>query len=103
MAEVKPVLSPPSRGGALSWRGPVAFALLGVVGALGPDITPSQHWPDLDHYIPRYVLLALSVGFGLSAVRYGHRVDRVFGIATVVVGGGLVVYIIKDCLNVLGR
>jgi hypothetical protein len=73
-----------------------------VVGALGPDITPSRYWQDLDHYIPRYVLLALSIGFGFSAIRSGHRVDRVFGIAVLAVGGGMVAYIIRECLRIIG-
>lgn len=30
------------------WRGLIAFALLAVVGALGPDITASRDW-ELDH------------------------------------------------------
>ena len=56
----------------LHWRGLLAFSLLGAVGVMGPDITPSQYF-DIYHYIPRYVLLALSIGFGLSAVRSGRR------------------------------
>jgi hypothetical protein len=85
------------------WWGSVAFALLGVVGALGPDITPSVYWPDLAYYVPRYVLLALSVGFALSAVRSGQRVDRVLGVAVLVVGGGMVAYVIGECLRIAGR
>lgn len=84
------------------WRGIVAFALLAVVGALGPDITASRYW-ELDHYILRYIMLAFSVGFALSAIRTGRRVDRVFGIAVIVTGGGLVAYIIYDCLCILSR
>jgi hypothetical protein len=80
------------------WRGLLAFALLGLVGALGPDITPSRYWP-LDHYIPRYILLALSVGFGLSAVRSAQRMDKLLGISVVIVGGGMVAYIIRACLR----
>ena len=56
----------------LHWRGLLAFSLLGAVGVMGPDITPSQYF-DIYHYIPRYVLLALSIGFGLSAVHSGRR------------------------------
>jgi len=93
---------PPAADVALPWRGLVAFGLLAVVGAMGPDITPSRYWPDLDHYIPRYVLLALSVGFGISAVRRGQRADRLLGIAVLVVGGYMVVYIIRACLRITG-
>ncbi|HEY1376962.1 MAG TPA: hypothetical protein VGF55_09215, partial [Gemmataceae bacterium] len=70
----------------IPWRGLVGFGLLALVGAMGPDITPSRYYPDLGHYVPRYVLLALGVGFGLSAVRRGGRVDRLIGIAVLVVG-----------------
>jgi hypothetical protein len=73
-----------------------------LFGAMGPDITPSPYWPDLDHYIPRYVILALSVGFGLNAVRSGHRVDRVLGIAVLIAGGYMVQYIIRECLRING-
>lgn len=59
----------------LHWRGLLAFSLLGALGVMGPDITPSVYF-DIYHYIPRYVLLALSIGFGLSAVRSGHRLGR---------------------------
>jgi hypothetical protein len=93
---------PPIPEPLLPWRGCVAFGLLAVVGAMGPDITPSRYWPNLDHYIPRYVLLALSVGFGLSAVRSGRRLDRVFGIAVLVVGCGMVVHIASACLRITG-
>ncbi len=100
MTETEPArLHPRTPNSTLPWRGLVAFALLGVLGALGPDIAPSRYWPDLDHYIPRYVLLALSVGFGLSAVRSGLRVDRLLGIAVLVVGVGMVTYIIWECLR----
>ncbi len=92
-----------SRRVSLPWRGSIALALLGVVGSLGPDIIPSRYWPDLAHYLPRYVLLAVSVGFALNAVRSKQRVDRVFGIAVLVVGGGLAVYIIRECLRITGQ
>ena len=80
----------------LHWRGLLAFSLLGAVGVMGPDITPSQYF-DIYHYIPRYVLLALSIGFGLSAVRSGRRMDRLLGIAVLVVGGYLLEIIITSC------
>jgi hypothetical protein len=101
-SEVSPMQSP-TRKASLPWRGFIAFILLGVVGSLGPDITPSRKWPDLAYYIPRYVMLALSIGFGLSAVRSKQRVDRVFGIAVVVVGGGMVAYIIRECWRIMSR
>ncbi len=93
---------PPAPDVAVPWRGLVAFGLLAVVGAMGPDIAPSGYWPDLDHYVPRYVLLALCVGFGLSAVRSGRGLDRPFGTAVLVVGGGMVAYIVRACLRITG-
>ena len=85
------------------WRGALAFALLAIVGALGPDIVPSPYWPNLNHYIPRYILLAVSVGFTVNAIRSRIRVDRVFGIAVVLVGGCMVVHIAMECLRIIGR
>lgn len=93
---------PPAADVSVPRRGLVAFGLLAVVGAMGPDIAPSVYWPDLSHYIPRYVVLALSVGFGLSAVRSGRRLDRLFGIAVLVVGLGMVAYIVRACLRITG-
>jgi hypothetical protein len=105
MAEVEQAAAPPPARDpvqppavAVPWRGLVAFGLLALVGAMGPDIAPSRYWPGLDHYIPRYVLLALGIGFGLSAVRSGQRVDRLFGIAVLVVGLGMVAYIAWACI-----
>ena len=86
----------------MPWRGLVALGLFFLVAAMGPDITPSPYW-DLDHYILRYVLLAVSVGCGLSAVRRGGRADRLIGIAILVVGLGLVGYIALSCLRIMGR
>ena len=93
----------PIRKESLSWRGLVAFTLLGSVGLFGPDLTPSSYWPDLSHYIPRYILLALSIGFGLHALHSEQREDRMLGIAVLVVGGGVVAYIINECLHIMGR
>ena len=90
-------------GVAVAVARPLAFVLLGMVGALGPDITPSPYWPDLDHYIPRYVLLALSVGLGVAAIGSPQRIDKVFGIAVVVAGGWMVVYIIAECIRIIRR
>ena len=67
----------------LHWRGLLAFSLLGALGVMGPDITPSQYF-DIYHYIPRYVLLALSIGFGLSAVRSGRRLGRHYSLYSIV-------------------
>ncbi len=89
----------PLTDAGLPWRGPVGFGLLVFVGGMGPDIAPSRYFPDLDHYIPRYILLALAIGFGLSAVRSGRRQDRVLGIAVLAVGGYLVVCIVRWCLH----
>lgn len=91
--------SAPARDAALPWRGLVAFGMLALVGSMGTDIAPSPYIPDLDHYIPRYVLLALAVGFGLSATRSHRREDRLCGIAVLVVGGYLVVYVARSCLK----
>jgi hypothetical protein len=87
----------------VTWRGPVAFGMLALVGAMGPDIVPSVYWPDLSHYIPRYVLLACSVGMGISCIRRGGRIDRLIGIAVVVVGLGMVAYIAKESLRKIAR
>ncbi len=111
MAGTEPTPSPcreagpsqvPASDVPLPWRGAVAFGLLALVGAMGPDITPSRYSPELSHYIPRYVLLALSIGFGLGAVRSRLRADKVFGIAVVVAGCGLVAYIAHACLEISG-
>jgi hypothetical protein len=109
MAEAEPATTPhpapihaSTAGVDVQWRGLVAIGLLAVVGAMGPDITPSRYWPDLDHYIPRYVALALGIGFGLSAVRSGRRPERLIGVAVLVVGLGMVAYIIEACLRITG-
>jgi hypothetical protein len=101
-SEAQPKQQPSQR---MSWPalGVIAFILLGVAGALGPDITPNEKLPDPADYIPRYVLLALSVGFALHAVRSKQRVDRVFAIAVLVVGVGMVAYIIRECLRITNR
>jgi hypothetical protein len=102
MVDAEPAPNPsPASGPALPWRGLLAFALLAVVGSLGPDITPSRYWPDLDHYVPRYVLLTLSIGFAISAARSGLRVDRLLGLAVLLVGGGMAVYIARACLLII--
>jgi hypothetical protein len=79
----------------------LGFALLGVVGSLGSDIAPSWYIPELEHYIPRYILLALAVGSGLSAARSRQQIDRLLGIPVLVVGAGMVVYIIKSSLRLI--
>ena len=89
-------------GFAASWCGIAGFVLLAIVGGMGPDIAPSGYYPDLMHYIPLYVLLALSVGFGLSAVRSSRRVDRVFGIAVLTVGLYMVIYVVTECCKMIG-
>ncbi|HTK74442.1 MAG TPA: hypothetical protein VL371_04235 [Gemmataceae bacterium] len=88
---------------AWPWRGLLAFALLGLVGMLGPDITPSSYIPELDHYVPRYVVLALSVGLAISAIRSRQRLDKLFGIAVVLVGGWMVAHIAMECIRILAR
>ena len=103
MADMEPVanrdpIQPPVADAAPPWRGLIAFTLLAVVGAMGPDIAPSRYFPDLDHYIPRYIILALAVGFGLSAVRSRRRMDRLLGVPVLVIGGYLVVYIVRWCM-----
>jgi hypothetical protein len=47
-------------------------------------------------------LLALSVGFSISAVRSGQKTDRLLGIAVLVVGGAMVAYIAWACLSITG-
>lgn len=84
----------------IPWSGLLAFGILAVVGSMGPDITPSRYWT-INHYIPRYVLLALSIGFGLSALRSSQRLNRLLGIAVVAVSGVTVAYIVYNCLNIL--
>ena len=85
------------------WRGVVAFALLGAVGSLGPDLTQARYLPNLDFYVRRYVLLALSIGFALSAVCSRVQLDRLIGIAVLVVGMALLTYIIDACLSLSGQ
>jgi hypothetical protein len=102
MAQTEPVPVQPLLP-TLPLRGLVAFALLAAVGLIGVDITPSRYFPNLDHYIPRYILLAQSVGFGLSAVRSRKRTDRLLGIAVLIVGSSMVNYIALDCLRIIRR
>jgi hypothetical protein len=83
-----------SQSRAIPWKGLTAFVLLAFVGAFGSDITASPYYPNPDHYIPRYVLLAFSVGLGISAVRSSRRMDRLIGVAVLGVGISLVAYII---------
>ncbi len=101
MAEVEPPPTRPDSPELECWRGGLGFVLLATVGMMGPDITPTVYFPNLDHYIPRYVLLALSVGLGLSAVRSGKRLERVFGLAVLIAGLGMVAYIIRACLRIV--
>lgn len=101
-SQTPPMNDTPQRA-SLPWLGFIAFTLLGVVGALGPSITPSMKEPDPADYIPRYILLALSVGFSLHAIRSKQRVDRTFGIAVLVVGTGMVAYIVRECLRIINR
>jgi hypothetical protein len=86
-----------------SWRGWLAFGLLVAVGALGPDISPSRYYPDLDHYLSRYILLALSVGCAIHAIRAGRRGDQLIGLGVLVAGLGLVAHVVRDSLRTLGR
>jgi len=46
----------------------------------------SSYYNDIWGYVPVYVLLALSVGFALSAIRVGGRTDRILGTAVFFVG-----------------
>ncbi|WP_149111602.1 hypothetical protein [Limnoglobus roseus] len=64
------------------------------MAALGPLLTPINWWPYSEYYVPKYVLLALSVGCGLRAVRSGWWGDRVCGLIALLVGGGTTAYIV---------
>lgn len=46
--------------------------------------------------------MALRVGLALGAVRSGSGVDRVLGIPVLLVGSGMVVYIVWACLCIIG-
>jgi hypothetical protein len=103
MAEIETVTTrdtnqPPAANTILPWRGLLGFILLAIVGAMGSDITPSRYYPDLVHYVPRYIILALAVGFGLSAVRSRQEMDLLLGMPVLFLGGFFVVYIVYWCL-----
>jgi hypothetical protein len=53
---------------------------------VGYPLLPSSYYNDFEGYVPVFALLALSVGFGLSALRAGGKVDRIIGTAVFVVG-----------------
>src|SRR5262249_36320863 len=102
MLEARSTSSQPLRAQlSLPWRGLAALAILFVVGAIGSDIIPTGKRPEINHYIPAIVLLALSVGFGLSAVRSRQRAERPLGIAVLTVGCGMVAYIAWIYLGII--
>ncbi|CAN5322249.1 hypothetical protein BH11PLA2_BH11PLA2_00750 [soil metagenome] len=82
--------------------GLTAFACLAIVGSMGTDILPTQYYPDLIHYIPRYCVLAISVGCGISAIRSRNRMNRLLGYATTFVGLALTCRIVEFCLRING-
>jgi hypothetical protein len=86
----------------MSWRGLLAIGPFPLIAMMGPDLTPSRYF-GVEHYIPRYILLALSVGFGLNAIRRGTRADRLIGIAVLVVGVGLIGCVAWDCVSIIRR
>jgi hypothetical protein len=91
---------PPPPPLTIPWRGLLAFALIVVFAGHLPWAIPNPYFP-VDYYIPPFVLLALGVGVGLSAARTGKDLDRLLGIGVLVAGGGMVVYIISDCLRII--
>jgi hypothetical protein len=66
------------------------------------QLTPSRYHGE-DHYIPRYILIAISLLLAVSAVRSGQRLDRVIGIAVLAVSGGLLIYIARAWIFLTGH
>jgi hypothetical protein len=85
----------------LPWRGVVA---LGLLVASRPGLSaPTGYFPNVGHYAVWYVLLALSVGVGLSAARSTGRINRILGVPVVVVGALLCARTAWDCLAIIWR
>jgi hypothetical protein len=103
MNEAQPPKDAPPTDWSLTWRGALAFGLLATLGVLGPDLIPSPYFPDFSHYVERVVVLALAVGMGIAALRSSARGDRVIGLAVVIVGLALVLYIAAHSINRLSR
>lgn len=86
----------------VAWRGAVAATLIVVIGVTAaPDIAPSRYFPNLNHYLPTYVLLAFAMGFGLSAVRSPVRADFLMGVPVLLLGGLLVAHILWVSIEIL--
>ena len=86
----------------VAWRGAVAFTVIVVIGmTAGPDIAPSRYWPDLNHYLPTYVLLSFAMGLGLSAVRSSIRADLLMGVPVLLLGGSLIAHILWVSIGIL--
>ena len=60
-----------SRPAPWPWRGVLALVCMFAHAMVGYPLLPSSYYNDFEGYVPVFVLLALSVGFGLGAL---HRV-----------------------------
>jgi hypothetical protein len=86
----------------LPWRGPLAVGCLALVAALGPSLWADPYTKGFAPYVVRVVLLATAVGAGIGGWRSALRWDRLLGAPAAIVGGGLAVLIVADCLRILG-
>jgi hypothetical protein len=84
------------------WRGAVALACLMVAAAFGPDLWPGSKAPGFGQRVVPVVFLAVAAGAGLNAMRSASPVDRVLGLAAVVIGVVLAAFVAADCLRILG-
>ena len=75
----------PSQASRVPWRSVVAVTCMLGHGMFGYPLLPSSHYNDFEGYLPVFTLLALAVGFGLSALRAGGKFDRLVGTAVFII------------------
>src|SRR4051812_34076029 len=92
----------PTASITVPWRGILAVGCLIVVAGLGPSLWASPYVDDFGEYVVRVAFLGIAVGAGVGGMRSRSRLDRILGIAAVLVGGGLAGLIAADCLRILG-
>ena len=92
---------PSSPNWSITWRGPLAFGLLTTVQAFGTSLFPNPYIREMEQFLAPAVILALSVGVGIDAVRSKARGDRVIGLAVIAVAGYFIISIAADCLRIL--